>query len=973
MPRRASLLATVLLTPALAQPADPALLQGLRWRCIGPFRGGRTVAAEGVPNRPGLFYMAPNNGGIWRSTDYGRTWDPIFDDQPTGSIGALAVAPSNPDVIYAGSGEGLQRPDLSVGDGIYKSTDAGHTWAHLGLRNGQQIPAILVDPKNPDRLFVAVLGHPYGPNAERGVFRSLDGGRTFQKVLFKDADTGAAAMAFDPSNTNIVYAALWAARQAPWENGEFRGPGSGLFKSTDGGTTWRPIGKGLPGPAQGLGRIGFAVAPSQPNRLYAQVEAREGRGTYRSDDGGETWTRVNAERRVSGRGDDFAEIRVDPQNPDLVYAANTSTYRSTDGGRTWTALKGSPGGDDYHSIWINPKDPQQILLGADQGATLTVNGGRTWSSWYNQPTAQFYHVATDHQFPYRVYGGQQESGSVGIRSRGDSGAITFRDWHPVGAEEYGYVAPDPLNPDLIYGGKATRFDRRTGQTADISPDPLGQGGWRFLRTMPLVFSPVDPHTLYLAGNVLFRTTNGGQTWDAISPDLSRTDLPTPPCVGTYAGTPEAKIARRGVIYALAPSPRDGNLLWTGTDDGLIHVTRDGGKTWQDVTPKGLPAWSKVAGLEASRFDSGTCYAAVNALRLDDLHPHILRTRDGGATWQEVVAGLPADGPVNVVREDPARPGLLYAGTEQSVFVSFDAGDHWQSLQRNLPATSIRDLVVHDDDLVVATHGRSFWILDDVAPLRELTRDLAAAPVHLFRPQTALRWRTSLNTDTPLPPEEPMGENPPDGALLDFWLKAPAKEVRLEILDARGEVLRTFDSQDRPEPVDPLNLNVPSFWIRPPQALPASAGMHRFVWDLRLAAPPAFRHEPTMAAEPADTPLEPRGVLVPPGAYRVRLTVDGRTEEQPLAVRLDPRVPTSASDLDQQYALGRALTAAMDRTHRAVAEGMAGRFIPVDRMKALNGQFGTLLVLTQQADTAPTPAQARAFEHLKAELQSLLAR
>jgi len=973
MPIRPSLLAALLLTPALAQPADPALLQGLRWRCIGPFRGGRTVAAEGVPDRPGLFYMAPNNGGIWRTTDYGHTWSPIFDGQPTGSIGALAVAPSNPDVIYAGSGEGLQRPDLSVGDGIYKSTDAGRTWAHLGLRDGQQIPAILVDPKNPDRLFVAVLGHPYGPNAERGVFRSLDGGRTFQRVLFKDADTGAVDLAFDPSNPQTVYAALWAARQAPWEDGEFSGASSGLWKSTDGGTTWRPIGKGLPGAAQGLGRIGFAVAPSRPSRLYAQVEAREGRGTYRSDDAGETWTRVNAERRVSGRGDDFAEIRVDPRNPDVVYAANTSTYRSTDAGRTWTALKGAPGGDDYHRIWINPKNPDQILLGADQGATLTVNGGRTWSSWYNQPTAQFYHVATDRQFPYRVYGGQQESGSVGIRSRGDSGAITFRDWHPVGVEEYGYVAPDPLNPDLIYGGKATRFDRRTGQTADVSPDPLRQGGWRFLRTMPLMFSPVDPHTLYLAGNVLFKTTDGGQTWDVISPDLSRTDLPTPPCVGTYAGTPAAKIGRRGVIYALAPSPKDGNLIWAGTDDGLIHVTRDRGRTWRDVTPKGLPPWSKVAGLEASRFDAGTCYAAVNALRLDDLRPHLLRTRDGGATWQEVVAGLPTDGPVNVVREDSVRPGLLYAGTERSVYVSFDAGDHWQSLQRNLPATSIRDLVVHDDDLVVATHGRSFWILDDVAPLRDMNPDLAAAPVHLFRPQAALRWRASLNTDTPLPPEEPVGENPPDGALLDFWLKAPAKEVRLEFLDAQGEVLRTFDSQDRPEAVDPMSLNVPSFWIRPPQTLPASAGMHRFVWDLRLAAPPAFRHEPTMAAEPEDTPLEPQGVLVPPGDYRVRLTVDGKVSEQPLVVRMDPRVTTPASDLARQYTLGRSLAAAMAQSHQAVARGTAGRFIPVDRLKALNGQLGTLLVLTQQADVAPTPAQVQASERLKAELQSTLTR
>ncbi|HJU84213.1 MAG TPA: hypothetical protein VJ600_08375, partial [Holophagaceae bacterium] len=561
---------------ALAQPYDPALFRDLRWRCIGPFRGGRTVAATGVPGRPGLFYMAPNNGGIWKSNDYGHTWKPIFDGQPTGSIGALAVAPSNSDVIYAGSGEGLQRPDLSVGDGLYKSTDAGRTWTHLGLRDAQQIGAILVDPKNPDRLFVAVLGHPYGPNAERGVFRSLDGGKTFAKVLYKDVDTGAEALAFDPSNPQIVYADLWAARQAPWENGDFRGPNSGLYKSTDGGGTWKAIGQGLPGAREGLGRIGFAIAPSDRRRVYAQVEATQGRGTYRSDDGGEHFIKVNEEERVSGRGDDFAEIRVHPKDPDTVFAANTSTYRSTDGGKSWTAIKGAPGGDDYHTIWIDPADPRIMLLGADQGATLTVNGGETWSSWYNQPTAQFYHVITDDQFPYWVYGGQQESGSVGIRSRGDHGAISFRDWLPVGVEEYGYVAPDPLNPDLIYGGKATVFDRRTGQTRDVSPDPLRLQGHRFLRTEPLIFSPVDKRTLYLAGEVLFKTTDGGEHWDIISPDLSRPATPAPPPnVGAFA--PQAKIGRRGVIYALAPSFKDLNHLWAGTDDGLIHTTWDGGK------------------------------------------------------------------------------------------------------------------------------------------------------------------------------------------------------------------------------------------------------------------------------------------------------------------------------------------------------------------------------------------------------------
>ncbi len=967
MQRRIPLLIALALASALARGADPGLAAALHWRCIGPFRAGRTVAVSGVPQRPGVFYMAPNNGGVWETDDYGRTWRPIFDREPTGSIGALAVAPSDPDVIYVGSGEGLQRPDLSVGDGMYKSTDGGRTWTHLGLRHGQQIAAILVDPKNPDRLFVAVLGHPYGPNAERGVFRSLDGGRTFQRVLYKGPDTGAVDLAFDPSDPATVYAVLWEARQAPWEDGVFQGPESGLWKSTDGGTTWHPLGKGLPGPAQGLGRIGIAVAPSRPRRLYAQVQARVGGGTYRSDDAGATWVRVNAESRVHGRGDDFAEIRVDPRNPDEVYSADTSLYRSMDGGRTWTALKGAPGGDDYHRVWINPANPRQIILGVDQGATLTVNGGRTWSSWYNQPTAQFYHVATDNQFPYRVYGGQQESGSVCIRSRGDSGAITFRDWHPVGAEEYAFVAPDPLHPGVVYGGRTSRYDRSTGQTRDVSPDPMHLGDLRFLRTMPLMFSPTDPHTLYLASNRLLETRDGGLHWKAISPDLSRTDLPTPPCVGTYADTPQARITRRGVIYALAPSPRDGNLIWAGTDDGLIQVTRDGGKHWRNVTPKGLPPWSKIAGLEASRFDPEVCYAAVNSLRLDDLRPHIFRTRDGGASWQEIVSGLPSDGPVNVVREDPVRPGLLYAGTEQTVFVSRDDGLHWNSLRLNLPATSIRDLVVHGDDLVIATHGRSFWILDDVEPLREADPAAAGESAHLFRPQTALRWRASLNTDTPLPPDEPAGENPPEGALLDYWLKAPAKDVRLEILDGAGKVVRSFDSQDHPAPVDPASLNVPAFWIQPPQPLSAAAGLHRFVWDLRLAPPPAFHHEPTMAAIPGRTPMEPRGPLVLPGAYRVRLTVDGRAFVQPLDLRMDPRVRTSNAGLAAQYDLGRRLSEAMARSFRSAASAPPAE---ARDLRRLNGELGALLVLTQQADVAPTPAQEAAARTLLARLGAL---
>lgn len=913
---------------AAAESYPPDLFRELHWRMIGPFRGGRTCAAAGVPGRRGLFLMGVCNGGVWKTTDYGVTWKPIFDGQPTQSVGSLAVAPSDPNVLYVGSGEGLQRPDLSVGDGIYRSTDGGKTWVHLGLRDGHQIPAILVGPRDAKTLLVAVLGHPYGPNEERGVFRSTDGGETFVKVLYRDENTGAIALAGDPSNPDVVYAALWESRQGPWENGAFNGPGSGLHKSLDGGKTWTTIGQGLPTFAQGLGRIGLAVAPSDSRRLYAIVEAvPEHGGVFRSDDRGESWRRVNAETRVWGRADDFAEVKVDPKNADVVWVANTSTYRSTDGGKTFTAVKGAPGGDDYHAIWINPDDPKTILLASDQGATLTVNGGEGWSSWYNQPTAQLFHVSTDNRFPYWVYGGQQESGSVGIASRGDYGAITLRDWYPVGAEEYGYVAPDPLNPDIVYGGKLTRFSHARKDVQDVSPEAVRSGKYRFLRTEPVVFSPADPHVLFYAGNVLFKTTNGGKSWEMISPDLSREAPQVPVTVGVYR-KPEVekslKEHRRGVIYAVAPSPLDVNLIWAGTDDGLIHVTKDGGKSWANVTPPALTSWSKVSILEASRFHAGTAYAAINRFRLDDLRPHVYRTRDFGATWTETVRGLPDDAPVNSVREDPVREGLLYAATERGVGVSFDDGESWQSLRLNLPATAVRDLAVHEDDLVVGTHGRSFWILDDITPLRQLAPGTLAPPAHLFTPQPATRVRRSRYTDTPMPPEEPSGENPPDGAIVHYYLRSQAANpVTLEILDAKGSVVRRYSSADVPEPVDPA-LNVPTYWVRPTRILPIGPGLHRFVWDFRYPDPPASEHEYPISAVYRDTPRVPQGVLALPGTYTVKLTVDGNSETQPLELRMDPRVPTPPEGLAEQFALAMRINAALQKNDEALKSVRAFR-------------------------------------------------
>ncbi len=879
------------------------MYQSMRWRMIGPYRGGRTVGATGIPGHPNVFYIGVNNGGVWKTTDFGHTWNPIFDDQPTGSIGAIAIAPSNPDVIYVGSGEGLQRPDLSTGDGIYRSSNAGKTWEHFGLRDGQQISSIIVDPKDENRLFVAVLGHPYGPNTERGVFRSENGGKTFQKVLYKDENTGAVALAFDPVNPRIVYASLWAARQGPWENGAWQGPESGLFKSVDGGTTWRKLTKGLPTFEKGLGRIGFAIAPSDPNRMYANVDAPDLGGVYKSNDAGESWERVNSEVRVWGRGSDFAEIKVDPRNKDIVYSANTSTYRSTDGGKSYVAFKGAPGGDDYHTIWINPENPEIILIASDQGAVITVNEGRTWSSWYNQPTAQFYHVITDNQFPYWVYGAQQESGSVAIASRGDNGIITFRDWHPVGVEEYGYIAPDPLNPDIVYGGKITKYDRSTGQVQNISPEPVRSGKYRFLRTAPVIFSPIDPHVLYLGANVLFRTTNGGDSWETLSPDLSREAPEVPVSVGVFRTPEMTKQPRRGVIYTVAPSPKDIKVIWAGTDDGLIHVTQDGGKHWSNVTPAEVTSWSKVSLIDAGHFDAATAYAAINRIRLDDQRPHILRTHDGGRTWKEIVKGLPVDAPVNAVREDPNRKGLLFAGTERAVFVSFNDGDNWQPLRLNMPASSIRDLVIHGDDLVVGTHGRSFWILDDITPLRQLNSSVAASDSFMFEPQLTYRVKRSINPDTPLPPDEPTGKNPPDGAIIDYFLKADAGgPVTLEISDSANKLIKRFSSDDVPEPVNDKELNVPTYWVRPQQILSAKAGMQRFVWDLHYPAPKVPHYDYPISAVYMDTPPAPQGPVVMPGKYIVRLKVGGRIYESTLEIKMDPRVKTSEAGLQKQFDL-----------------------------------------------------------------------
>ncbi len=922
---------------------DSALYRDLRYRSIGPFRGSRTVGGVGVPSQPGVFYVGVNNGGAWKTDDFGRTWQPIFDDAPTGSVGDIAVSPSHPNVIYIGSGEGLHRPDLAVGDGIFKSIDGGDTWAHVGLGDVQQVGRIIVHPSDPDVVFVAGLGHPYGPNEERGVFRTTDGGRSWEKVLYINHNTGAIQVELDPTNPQVVYADMWEHREGPWENARFSGTHSGLYKSTDGGSTWRQLTGGLPTGEQGLGRIGVGISRSHPRRLYATVNAREGGGIYRSDDGGESWTPISIDRRLWGRGDDFGEIRVHPRDPDVLFVGNIASYRSDDAGQTWTSIKGAPGGDDYHRIWINPEQPETMLFVADQGATITVNGGRTWSSWYNQPTAQLYHVATDDQFPYWVYGGQQESGAIGTASRGNGGQISFRDWVGIGADEYAYVAPDPLDPDIVFGGRVVRHDKRTGQTQNVSPEALRSGRYRGVRTMPLLFHPADPTMLLFATNVLWKTHTGGNNWEVISPDLSSEQPEVPESIGDFRELGQGDLetmTRRGVIYAVGPSPLDVDTIWAGTDDGLIHVTRSGGARWSDVTPPVLRSWEKISQIDAGHFDIDTAYVAVNAIRRDDMRPHVYRTRDGGATWQKIVRGMHEMGPVNVVREDPKQPGLLFAGTEREIYFSVDDGDSWQSLRLNMPATSIRDLVIHDDDLVVGTHGRSIWILDNFAPLRELAEATSARATFLYSPPPATRVRWNMFSDTPLPPEEPAGENPPDGAILDYVLADLAGEVILEIVDSSGDTIRRFSSADAAEVVDPDTLAHPTYWMRPSQPLSSAPGHHRFIWDLRYTPPSGARRSFSIAAVRGRTPSGPLGPFVHPGDYTVRLTVGGDVRERRLTVAMDPRVEISDDDLRLQ-------TDASVRAYRAYERAQELRDTIdnfVARARLVSGAYESIMAL-----------------------------
>ncbi len=1001
--------------PLTAQQYAPTLYSGMRWRLIGPFRGGRALTACGVPGNPNVFYFGAVDGGVWKTDDAGLTWTPIFDHEPIASIGAIAVAPSNPQIIYVGSGEADMRSDISYGNGVYKSTDGGRTWQHIGLDDTQQIGRVLVDPHNPNVVFVAALGHAYGPNTERGVFRSIDGGKTWKKVLYKNADTGAIDLAFNPRNPSVLYAALWQTRRPPWNvYPPSNGPGSGLYKSTDGGNTWKHLsGNGLP--SKGLGRIGIAVAESNPNRIYLLADAEKG-GLYRSDDAGRTWKLINGQHRLWGRGWYFGGVTVGPRDDDTVYISNTGLYRSRDGGRTFAVLKSAPGGDDYHSLWIDPRDSNRMITASDQGVVITVNGGQTWSSWYNQPTAQLYHIITDNRFPYWIYGSQQDSGSLAILSRSPYRGINMFSWRPIEAGgESEYIAPDPLHPNIVFGGSfgtgVTKYNLVTHQNQDVTPTLAHPGVYRSTWTLPLVFSPSDPKLLYFGTQYLFETHDGGQTWQIVSPDLTRKNPGVPPNLDPITANDFTGNGRRGVIYTIAPSAVQKGEVWIGTDDGQIQVTHNVGSTWQNVTPPALTPWSKVSMLEASHFDPNTAYAAVDRHRLDDFRPYIYRTQDGGKTWQDISQGIPPGSFVRVVREDPARNGLLYAGTETGVFVSFDDGTHWQSLQLNLPTASVRDLIVHGDDLIAGTHGRSIWILDDLTPLRQMDSKVAASDAWLFQPATAYRARFgSTDEGTPLPPEEPAGQNPPDGSILDYYLKTkPEQPVILEILESAGKVVTRFSSAEKPPKLNPAKLTVAERWVKVRRPLSDEPGMHRFVWDLLYPSPKSPSGFDTWTKS---------GAWALPGTYTVKLIVNGRTYTQPLAVKMDPNVKVSQADLELQFETDQKIVAARQEVSGALAEAthlqkqlqlllpktkgqhelgariealqrklirvlgaghssspdFSGEFGPSNdftSLRYLDSSLGQLEYVVESADAAPTPDAMKAFHQKQQVTQSTL--
>ncbi len=894
-----------------SQPISEKSYSDMRWRLIGPYRAGWATMAEGIPDSLNTFYFGGAGGGIWKTSDAGRTWKPLMQHESASSIGALEIAPSNSNIIYAGTGQVALRYDILSGDGVFRSNNGGDTWKNIGLKSTKYIGRILVDPKNPDKVLVAALGNVFSPTNDRGIYLTNDGGKNWQQVLFVNDSTGGVDLASDPTSPSIIYAALWQIHIHPWLDyfDPQTGAGSGIYKSVDGGAHWKKLsGNGIP--ESSLGRIGLAVARGSEGKIiYATIISSDGKsGLYRSDDAGQSWQFVN--KNAAFANSYFSRVTVDPKNSEIVYVMGQSISKSTDSGKHFTFFKGAPGGDDYHFLWINPSNPDYMITGSDQGAVISVNGGKSWSSWYNQPTGQFYHIAVDDQFPYHIYSGQQDNGTVDIASRGPNGVIEDRDWHPVGGDERDYDVPKPGNANVVFGtglgGPISKFDDITHQSGDVSPWPISTYGalplglkYRYSWITPLVISQMKPHPMYFASQYLFKSTDDGNHWKIISPDLTGAIQGTKNC--TNPDLTQAEKCGYGVIWSIAPSPISNNIIWVGTDNGLIQLTKDGGKNWENVTLPSIPLWSRIDAIDPSYTDPHTAYAAVNTHRLGYASPLIFRTNDDGKTWQKIINGLPDDEFINAIRVDPVQKNLLYAATNRSVYVSFNDGADWQPLTLNFPTTCVNDIQVHGNDLIAGTQGRGIWILDDVEPLREISSKLISDPVHLFKPAEAIRIRGNENHDTPWPPETPLGQNPPNGAIIDYWLKENASgSVMLTIKDSKGNIVREFSNSDTSENL-PSRRYFEKGWIKEPEKVSSNSGMHRFVWNLRYPRPPALHYGYSIAAVWTDgTPLEPEGVLVLPGKYTVALTVDGKTLTQPFEIKLDPRVHVSGADLKQQF-------------------------------------------------------------------------
>ena len=928
-------------------PKEAELLKAFQYRSIGPYRGGRSAAVAGVASQPNVYYYGATGGGVWKSTDGGINWEPVSDGPVfgTGSVGAIAVSDSDPNVVYVGMGESPIRGNTSHGDGVYKSMDAGKTWKHIGLEDTRQIPRIRIHPRNPDLVYVAALGHVFGPNDQRGVFRSKDGGKTWERIFNRGNKAGAIDLILDPSNPNTIYAGFWEVYRKPWTL-ESGGPGSGIFKSTDGGDTWTELTRNQGLPRGMIGKVGITVSPANPERVWAIVEAEDG-GVFRSDNGGQTWTKVNEQRALRQRAWYYTRIYADPKNVDSVYVLNVQFFKSNDGGRTYSTIS-VPHGDN-HDLWIAPDDPNRMIQSNDGGSNVSYNGGRSWTE-QDQPTAQFYRVAIDNDFPYNVYGAQQDNSTMRIPSRTTGNSIDVSHWFDVGGGESGWIAPSPKDSNIVYagsyGGLTTRYDHRTGQERNISPypnNPMGSGAdvlkYRFQWNFPIVFSPHDANTLYAAANVLFKSTDEGGSWQIISPDLTRNDKAKQGASGGPITKDNTSVEYYATIFALMESPVQAGTIWAGTDDGLIQVTRDGGKNWSNVTPPTsvMPEWIQINSIDASPHDAGTLYVAGTMYKWDDNRPYLYRTTDYGKTWKKITTGIPDSAFTRVIREDPNKRGLLYAGTETGMYVSFDNGDRWQSLQLNLPVVPITDLAVHkrDKELVVATQGRSFWILDDLPVLHQLMDAggfSAAGETKLFKPKES--YRMPGGGGAPLGPTATVGRNPANGVVVYYSLKAkPTSEIEIEFLDSAGKSIRKFTGRVRRADGPPAPTPSPSeggFGAPPPPNVPMEVGLNRFVWDTRHAEAVRF---PGMILWAGGV----SGPKMAPGTYQVKLTVDGKSLTQNFEIKADPRVSTTPADYAKQLELGLRIRDKLSETHNAIIQIREVRRQVEDLLKRVAGQ------------------------------------